>query len=57
MGSLSRTCIKCGEEKPLYEFPVMLKMQSGRSVKCRDCVEYDWRVFEEHYIEKKRRPQ
>lgn len=57
MGSLSKTCIKCGEEKPLYEFPVMLKMKSGRSVKCRDCVEYDWRVFEEHCIEKKRRPQ
>lgn len=57
MRRFTKICIKCGAEKPLNEFPPMSKMQSGRSVKCRDCVEYDWRVFEEHCIEKKRRPQ
>ena len=41
-------CFKCGEEKPIWEFPKNYKMQSGRDIRCHDCVIKHWARFRSH---------
>ena len=43
---LTRTCLKCGEIKPIWQFPRNDSMQSGRDIRCVDCVREHREQFE-----------
>ena len=49
---LTRTCFKCGETKPIWAFPRNDSMQSGRDIRCVDCVRKHRAQFESKCIEK-----
>ena len=49
---LTRTCFKCGETKPIWQFPRNDSMQSGRDIRCIDCVRKHREQFESKCIEK-----
>ena len=49
---LTRTCFKCGENKPTWEFPRNSSMRSGRDIRCVDCVRKHREQFEAACIEK-----
>lgn len=49
---LTRTCFKCGETKPAWEFPRNSSMQSGRDIRCVDCVRKHREQFERACIDK-----
>lgn len=53
---LTRTCFKCGETKPTWEFPRNKTMQSGRDIRCIDCVRKHREQFEAACIDKIQRP-
>lgn len=43
-----RTCVKCHETKPLYEFMAVPFTVSGFDVKCSVCAKDDMRKWREH---------
>lgn len=43
---LTRTCFKCGETKPIWQFPRNDSMQSGHDIRCVDCVRKHREQFE-----------
>ena len=43
---LTRTCCKCGNTKPLWDFPPNRRIKSGRDVRCTTCVNESKRKFE-----------
>lgn len=49
---LTRTCFKCGETKPAWEFPRNSSMQSGRDVRCATCVREHREMFEGALMDK-----
>ena len=49
---LTKTCFKCGETLPVWDFPLNGKMQSGRDIRCVDCVRKHREQFESKCIEK-----
>ena len=40
----SKTCFKCGEEKPLTDYYVHKRMRDGRLGKCKECTKSDVRT-------------
>ena len=49
---LTRTCFKCGTVRPISDFPPNGKMESGRDIRCIDCVREHREQFEGACIEK-----
>ena len=49
---LTRTCFKCGETLPIWAFPRNKTMQSGRDIRCVDCVRKHREQFEAACIDK-----
>ena len=46
MTTQSKTCNKCGEEKPLEQFPKRAEAPDGRRAECRKCYtrrQMEWR--------------
>jgi len=43
-----RQCQKCGEIKPIKEFPIDLRIESMRKWKCRECDNKDQAKWREH---------
>lgn len=49
---LVRTCFRCGRELPAWDFPLNRAYQSGRDIRCVDCVRKHREQFEGACIEK-----
>ena len=49
---LVRTCFRCGRELPAWDFPLNRKYQSGRDIRCRDCVKEHREKFESKWRDK-----
>ena len=43
---MTMICMKCGRELPVWDFPLNGKMQSGRDIRCVDCVRKHREQFE-----------
>lgn len=39
MDKLTRQCAICANVKPVWDFPLNSRMESGRDVRCRSCVD------------------
>ena len=52
MNQPTRTCFKCGAVRPITDYPRNDKMQSGRDIRCVDCVREHREQFEGACIEK-----
>ena len=46
MENFLRKCAKCGELKPVFDFPVEPRIQGGRQIKCYRCALEDAGKFE-----------
>ena len=52
MNQPTRTCFKCGAVRPITDYPRNDKMQSGRDIRCVDCVRKHREQFERACIDK-----
>ena len=52
MDELIRECCKCFVDKPIWDFPLNRKYQSGRDIRCRDCVHEHREKFESKWRDK-----
>ena len=47
---MNKICTKCGDDKPLHDFPVNNTKKDGRGSSCRECQK---KYVNEHYLKNK----